>query len=155
MLKELMRVLPLSRTKFAEDETIKKCLNLGRTPISDVSNQIVYETTLNATELNELNDAQAFMTLSLNSILATDTSYSAILKIGIAANAKLPTINGLPVPLVMLDAVLKIMGSNKFGLPNKPTFETADEVNFDDQHNILGYVALFVIENGKEIENEF
>lgn len=155
MLEELMRILPLSRNKFAQDETLKKCLNLGRTPIDDVSKQIVYKSTLDTLELNELDKAQAFITLSLNSIASDSTSYSAILKVGVAANSALPTIDGIPVPLVMLKAVMDIMKNNKFGLPNKPKFEAADEVIFDDEQNILGYVLLFVVENGKEIENEF
>ena len=155
MLMELMGSLPLIKNRLAEDLELKEYLSSGTSGHLDVKDQIVYDAVLDVSEVSESGGAQTFISLSLNSIVNNETSYSSILRVAIAANSKLELKKGIPIELWILKRVIKIIESNNFGLPNRPSFETADEVTFGNDKNVQGYIALFVLENGKTSADEF
>ena len=150
MLSNIKILLPLIKNKLASDSEIKKLLNSGRSkPLNDISDQIVFDRTLDTSELNELTGAQTFITLSINTIVNQGTSLGVAFRVGIAANSSLQPIDGVSVQLELLNRVIYLIESSKFGFPNRPEFERSDEFAFDNDRNILGQMAMFTVEDVK------
>lgn len=154
-LQTMIEVLPLIKNKLATDKEIKEYLNLGRASIEDVSDQIVYDAPLDTSELNEINNSQTFISLNIYSIENLETSYAGVIRVGVAANTQLPPIKGVPVPLLMMRRVVEVVSGSKYNLPNKPAFHSADEVHFDAERTIQGYMLVFYFAHGDQVENQF
>lgn len=154
MLKRIIKLPELIKNKLASDTEIIRLLNSGRAvPLQDIKDQITTKLTLTTTELNERSNAQAFISITVNTMVQQPTSIEAIIMVACAANTSLPSEQGTSVGLLLTERVVSILADSSFNLPSKLSFMQTDHAYFDDERNIEGQLIAFAAKDGDQNED--
>lgn len=117
----------------------------------NIGKLITYKPTLNASELNEMDGAEHFITLSIYKISELENHSSWVIKAGVAVSFDRNPEQKVVDISVMKNEVIRVLTQEDriFGFAEDIEFTESEESFFDNEQRLWGYILFFVVKDDR------